>query len=379
MLSATHDLIVQLQASDPLWVLAITGGGTSAAADLLSVPGASRTILEVVVPYHSQALADFLAFRPDNSCSLATSQAMARQALQRAGWLAPGRPIIGLGCTASLVSDRPKRGPHRVYVSTARSTWLKTWSLILLKDARDRAGEESVAAALIFHAMAQTLDLSALVPLLPGEAIETTMETHGPLSVRMAGEKAIRVEADGLFSPKTTWSATRPEVLLPGAFNPLHGGHLALLDLAAHLEGKPAAFELSTVNVDKPELTDEEVHGRLGQFIGQAPIWLTRAPRFVDKAALFPGATFVVGADTALRLVAPCYYEDDEQKLRQALDLFRQQDCRFLVASRVDAAGRCLGLDDCTIPATFRDLFRAIPSDVFRMDISSTWVRERHS
>jgi hypothetical protein len=110
--SIYHDLIVKLHAASAQWALALTGGGASAAGELLSVPGGSRTILEIVVPYHERALADYLGHEPDSYCSLATGQALARRTLERARWLAPGAAVYGLGCTASLVSERPKRGDH---------------------------------------------------------------------------------------------------------------------------------------------------------------------------------------------------------------------------------------------------------------------------
>jgi hypothetical protein len=106
-------------------------------------------------------------------------------------------------------------------------------------------------------------------------------------------------------------------------------------------------------------------------------VWLTRAPRFLDKAKLFPGATFVLGADTAVRLVDARYYGDDDNQVAQALDFFRAQGCRFLVAGRVDPAGRFLTLDDIAIPAAFRELFQAIAGTEFRMDVSSTQYRSR--
>src|SRR5262245_15364828 len=98
-------------------VLALSGGGTSASAALLTTPGGSRTILEVQVPYGERALCEFLGRRPAQFCSLATSQEMARRAYERGRWLAPTARILGLGCTASLASDRPKKGEHRFFAS----------------------------------------------------------------------------------------------------------------------------------------------------------------------------------------------------------------------------------------------------------------------
>jgi hypothetical protein len=241
--------------------------------------------------------------------------------------------------------------------------------------------EENVVVHLIMNAMAQTLGLPAPppLPLAPVEKIEETAIPLDPWWTRLAQTGAVLIEADGQCRPEAPWNAAATNVLVPGAFNPLHRAHLALADAAQRLTGKPAAFELSVTNVDKPELTAEEVRGRLTQFAGQMPVWLTRAPRFVDKATLFPGAIFAVGADTAERLAAPRYYQNNGERRRQAFELLRRRDCRFLVASRVGAAGRCLSLKDIAIPDEFRDLFRAIPPEDFRMDVSSTSLRTRET
>ena len=76
---------------------------------------------------------------------------------------------------------------------------------------------------------------------------------------------------------------------------------------------------MSRQNVDKPALTDDEISRRIAQFHGRAGLWITHSSRFFEKAADFPGATFVVGADTAARLVDVRYYEGDVARVAAAL------------------------------------------------------------
>jgi hypothetical protein len=373
--AATHRLIEALHQSPGKCVLAVTGGGTTAAALLLAVPGGSRTVLEIVVPYHDQALTDFLGRRPEQFCSAATARDMAVRALERARWLAPGEEIVGAGCTASLATDRPKRGDHRFHLAVHTGDRTACSSLTLTKDARDRESEEAVLDAVLLNALAEALGVAErlAVPLLPGEEVQVEVEAMpDPLAALLRGEvPAVCADGDGRLSA----TAPRPAVLLPGSFNPVHRGHGELARTAARLLGGSVAYELSVVNVDKPPLGVEEVRRRLAQFAWQGSIWLTRAPTFVEKAALFPGVTFAVGADTAARIVERRYYQDSESLRDAALEQIRQHNCRFLVAGRLNQTKQFVTLAELDLPPACRDLFTGIPETEFHVDLSSTELR----
>src|SRR5262245_32652981 len=140
-------------------VLAATGGGATVAGKLLSVPGGSRTVLEIDIPYSAQALAESLGRVPEQFCSAETSRAMAAHAHQRALRLASRESVIGVGCTASLATDRPKQGDHRFYITTQSDAHVTTQSLKLMKGARDREGEEEVLDAVLLNALAEACGL----------------------------------------------------------------------------------------------------------------------------------------------------------------------------------------------------------------------------
>jgi hypothetical protein len=166
----------------------------------------------------------------------------------------------------------------------------------------------------------------------------------------------------------------RPAALLPGSFNPVHAGHWRLAKLASRLLGKEVAFELSLHNVDKPDLAIDDVRQRVLPFAGKADIWLTRAPTFVQKARLFPGTVFVVGADTAARVVSARYYPTSADQ-RLAIQTLLELQSSFLVAARVDTAGHLQALDDLALTPEWLPLFRGIDPRAFRVDISSTALR----
>ena len=120
--AAWHQLISTLHASGRKAALAITGGGSGAIGELLRVPGGSRLLIEAQVPYDALALAAFLGFAPAQASSAETAIAMARSARARAAGLMPAdTDLVGLGATAALVSDRPRRGEHRFHIAFADS------------------------------------------------------------------------------------------------------------------------------------------------------------------------------------------------------------------------------------------------------------------
>ena len=123
-------------------------------------------MLEVVVPYHDRSLIDFLGRMPEQFCSASASQALAVRACERARQLAPGQAVVGLGCTASLATDRLKRGEHRFHVAVHTHGRTTTHSLTLTKGARDREGEEAVLDAVLLNAGAAlaVYDAPALTP-----------------------------------------------------------------------------------------------------------------------------------------------------------------------------------------------------------------------
>ncbi len=168
-------LVERIHATPSMAVLAITGAGSQALAWLLAAPGASRTLLEATVPYAERSMVELLGEAPEEYVSAETALAMARAALRRAEALGEGDvPLIGLGCTATIATDRTKRGEHRCAVATAGEGGERSYSLTLAKGGRDRAGEEAVVSRLALHALARAcgVDAGLALGLLDGEQLE---------------------------------------------------------------------------------------------------------------------------------------------------------------------------------------------------------------
>ena len=380
--AAWQQLISALHASGRKAALAITGGGSGAIGELLRVPGGSRLLIEAQVPYDEMALATFLGFAPVQACSSETAIAMAQSARARAARLMPaGTDLVGLGATAALVSDRPRRGEHRFHIAFANAAGIAHCTCVMAKGRRDRAAEEDLVSRAIVLWLARACGIAAPSPqslLDADEHCAETVVTAGAavdtIDQLLAGElDRVTVQPDG----QMLLSASQSVVLFPGSFNPLHEGHVLLARVAEELRQQPLAFEISVTNVDKPPLAGETVKHRIAQFAWKSPVELTRAPTFVEKSRLFSRTTFVIGADTAERLVAPKYYGDDEVQMHVALEEIASSGGSFLVAVRIDAAGRVRALNDIPVPPRYADLFSEIPEHRFRLDISSSEIRAR--
>lgn len=373
-----EQLIRQIHDAPHQGVVAVSGAGSGAVGWLLGVAGASRTILEVLVPYSRLSMTSLLGSEPRQFVSRETALNMARAAFKRALLLREeGGPAFGLACTAAIASDRPKRGEHRAHVAIWDDDGWSWYTLQLTKGLRDRAGEEETVSALVVEALARVCgvggasDLNSLLGLTSGETVESDSGVHaGPLDRLLSGEaSSVLVSADGRMGPEHPVRTP----LLPGSFNPLHRGHEGLARAASGILGAAVTYELSVTNVDKPTLDDSEIRVRLGQFLGKAEVVLTRAQTYLKKARLFPGCTFVIGWDTAERLVAARYY-GDEASMLTALAEIRAAGCSFLVAGR-EVEGVYRTLDDVPVPGGFEGMFQAIPQSAFREDISSTSLR----
>ncbi|KAL4451608.1 hypothetical protein ABPG75_007270 [Micractinium tetrahymenae] len=383
---AIENVVERIHSSTMRIVLYLGGGASQAVAWLLSVPGASRTVLDMHIPYSRASLADVLGKAPQSYASAETAREMAVAAYRHAAKLsAMGTDIVGISCTCALATDREKRGEHKAYICTYSGMQERSFSLLLSKGARSRFAEDTLVSKLVVKAVAEAMGISAEILGLEliegGEAADQLKVESRSLDVDAVLRDMLNGRVDVVeFSGGNVYvDAPRPgRIYLPGSFNPLHDGHKEMLQAALKLRpDMEAAFELSIGNADKGLLPLEEIQRRVSQFTAAGiPLVLTQAPLFTQKSDLFHNSVFVVGYDTAVRLVKPEYYGSDQAMLLQFARL-RHQGCSFLVAGRVGDDGKFRTLSDLEMPDMLPrgGLFEEIPSSEFRSDISSTELR----
>ncbi len=376
----------------PRGVLYVTGGGTEIFPILLARGGGSNTLLAARIPYSPHDFRAILGFDPGPLADARAARALAMSAFRHAlairGDL-PASSVFGLGATSKLSKgpgERPGRS-HEVHAA------LQTGSATLSRSATlppemGRGGEERINALLLLDLVARAKGVDAT----PGSGKDGRMLAAS--AIRDVAEDARGAgvpDLPGLLEGRIRWTRRDfapgievgpPRLLMPGSFRPLHEAHLRMAAVAAEIEAARCDFELSVYHPEKPPLDYLAVASRLRGFEGRAcRLYLTDAPTYLEKARLFPGCTFAVGHDTAERIIDPRFYGSAEARDAMLGEL-EALGARFLIFGRVDASDRFRSIDpESGHPAAVADFLarstRSVPEGRFRLDLSSTLIRDR--
>lgn len=374
------DRVERLHATPHRTVFAFAGAGSRVLAWLHAVGGSSRTVLEAVDHYHPTSLREALGRDPDQAVSPEVAMDLARGSHARALHLVASepspRPVFGLGLTATIATDRVKRGEHRAEIAAADGLGVRRVGIGLAKGARDRAGEEELVGRWLLQLAAEASGLQGWQEPAagPGDEHASGFAPSPAFAAFLDDPNAVLwIDADGRPGAHSGARdrASEAPALVSGSFHPMHEGHRHLAEAAEARLGRPVAFEMALSNAEKDPVTPAAARTRAAQAYGVRAIVLTHAPLFADKAERLPGVVFVVGADTARRVLEPRFYGGDGG-LGLAMRRIRTAGSRFLVAGRAGEDG-FRTLDDLNVPAELEDLFEPLPA--FRLDLSSTELR----
>lgn len=371
--------ITRIHNSKTKLVMSVSGVGSQSINWLLSVPGASKTLLEATIPYSNESLNSYIGEVPGQYVSKTTALSMAKAAYIRGTQYGNNEmDIIGVSCTGAISTNRKRRGPNQAFIGLWGPRLKYVAHLILKKGERNRIEEEELVSSLIVQYIEEKLlgnsVLSVELNELESVSIDET-EFSSDLDSLMGGHiGSITSAGSDLVGLDKSFEGG----ILSGSFNPIHQGHIELSKLASGILGVPVAFEISVTNVDKSPLQPGEIKNRVSQFEKSETVILTCAPLFAEKSTIFKNSTFIIGGDTALRVMDPKYYDNNVQNMYTSLQKIKDNKCNFLVAGRLQNSGFNT-VFDVVIPEAFTSMFNGIPESQFRMDLSSTELRKNRT
>ena len=377
--AAWQQLISAVHASGRKAAIAITGGGSGAVGELLRIPGGSRLLIEAQIPYDAAALGRFSALRRRRRAA-PTRRSRWRKAHGHAppGWCRPTpiwsdsarrrrwSAIARAEASIGFISRSPMPPASR----TAPACWPREGVIARPRKSlcRARSSYGWPAPAELPHRRRAACSIRTnIMPRLRsppamrsiGSWQANSIASPSSPTVRGCCRRRLPLCCSRVLSTRCTrdTSCWRASPKSSGS-NRWRSKSLSRMSTSRHWRARRCRH-------------------RLAQFAWKAPVELTRAPTFVEKSRLFPRTTFIIGVDTAERLFGPKYYDDDEARMHMALEEIASSGGSFLVAVRVDAAGRVRALADIPVPRRYADLFTEIPEHHFRVDISSSEIRAR--
>lgn len=377
--------------------IACTGAGAGIANLIWQVPGASRLLVAYDYPYH-RGVFNLLVGRDwaasgQSYCSPAAAAALAQasylkvqQALFETGG-PPMQSLIGVGLTAAAATARHLRGGTRFHAAVRTAAGTALVSATMDQETVGRVDGGAICDLTVLNLILQAAGLEQIAtpdaPCLeaaPSDCLDPVSGTWRPQPWQpdLTGLAAapVLIGLDGRATPAGDKLDRERHIIYPGSFNPVHFAHDANAAAIRQLTGKEPVFEISANNADKAAVDDGELARRASQMAGRWPVILARdLPRFVDKVRRYNGCSFLVGADTALRVLDPRFYPAGADGVRETLQTFAAHGAKFYVSPRL-VDGQLVTCDRLPVADEFRGLFIPVSG---RWDVSSTQLRSARS
>ncbi len=366
-----NTMLEALKASNTKVYVAAAGAGAGIQKMLWGVPGASKFLAGASFPYSKEAFDEFVGYTPEHYVSRDAAIGLAIAAYLKASTsCSTGQQAVGLGVSAAVTTERERRGGKRIEAVVVTADKV----LAVSRTISDADGRLTPAEYRMIDGSAHVdgTGVDLLFHAVLGEPYKLAQDITEEARAHFFGRPLFTRYGQRLKHP-THGDPAQRLALYPGNFNPPHAGHFAV-------SSEKTLFQVSAAPPHKPVLSLGDMLQRVCYLRGKRDVmFLPGAPLYIDKARLFPHATFILGADAMDRMLDPKWGMDIVPMLQEFVKL----GTFFLVAPRgadtmVSVLSRHKKVVEYlhTHQGKGRGLFGHMQETQFK-DLSSTQIREQ--